>query len=214
MEAVVGAAALVAVDFRPVVVEILAAAAPQAIGEMNMHNPAQHPSQRSTLDRWLRHLSLDVRDAQRQLPATARQQLELSIAQSEARHLGELRVCVEASLNPSQLWAGITPRQRAIELFGQLGVWDTEHNNGVLIYLLLADRRIEVLADRGLMQKLDDADHWEKLVGQLTQQLAQNNMQQGLQAAIEQIGALLHKHYPLVKGQLNGNELPDSIVLI
>ena len=192
----------------------LAAAAPQAIGEMNMHNPAHPPSQRSTLGRWLRHLSLDVRDAQRQLPVTARQQLELSIAQSEARHLGELRVCVEASLSPSQLWAGITPRQRAIELFGQLGVWDTEHNNGVLIYLLLADRRIEVLADRGLMQKLDDADHWEKLVGQLTQQLAQNNMQQGLQAAIEQIGALLHKHYPLVKGQLNGNELPDSIVLI
>ena len=163
-----------------------------------MHNKAHHTSQPSTLGRWLRHLSLDVRDAQRQLPATARQQLEQSIAQSEAR----------------QLWAGVTPRQRAIELFGQLGVWDTEHNNGVLIYLLLADRRIEVLADRGLMQKLDDADHWEKLVGQLTLQLAQNNMQQGLQVAIEQIGALLHKHYPLVKGQLNGNELPDSIVLI
>ena len=195
-------------------VEILAAAVPLAIGEMNMHNPAQHPSQRSTLGRWLRHLSLDVRDAQRQLPATARQQLELSITQSEARHLGELRVCVEASLSASQLWAGITPRQRAIELFGQLGVWDTEHNNGVLIYLLLADRRIEVLADRGLMQKLDDADHWEKLVGQLSQHLTQSNMQQGLQTAIEHIGALLQKHYPLLKGQINANELPDSIVLI
>ena len=194
--------------------ETLAEAVPLAIGEMNMLNPAQHPSQPSTLGRWLRHLSLDVRDAQRQLPATARQQLEQSIAQSEARHLGELRICVEASLSPGQLWAGVTPRQRAIELFGQLGVWDTEHNNGVLIYLLLADRRIEVLADRGLMQKLDDADHWEKLVGQLTQQLAQSNMQQGLQTAVEQIGALLQKHYPLVKGQLNTNELPDSIVLI
>lgn len=177
-----------------------------------MHTPTHQAP--SPLTRWFKHLSLDVSNTRRLLPAAARQRLEQSIRASESRHLGELRVCVEASLSPAQLWRGVTPRQRAVELFSQLGVWDTEHNNGVLIYLLLADRRIEVLADRGLMQKLDDADHWEKLVGQLSQHLTQSNMQQGLQTAIEHIGALLQKHYPLLKGQINANELPDSIVLI
>ncbi len=170
--------------------------------------------QRSPLSRWLKHLSLDVRDAQRRLPAAARQRLEQCIRASEARHLGELRVCVEASLSPSQLWHGVTPHQRAVELFSQLGVWDTEHNNGVLIYLLLADRRIEVLADRGLMRQIEQADHWEQLVGQLSAHLAQQNMEQGLKTAIEQVGALLQKHYPLSADRHNPNELSDSIVLL
>ena len=174
----------------------------------------QHPKHTRSIKQWLSHLSLDVRDARRQLPEAARLRLEERIRASEARHLGELRVCVEASLNPAQLWRGVTPRGRAIELFGHLRVWDTEHNNGVLIYLLLAERRIEVLADRGLMHKLDDADQWEKLVAQLSDHLAQHNLEAGLQAAIDQIGQLLQRHYPLRQGQSNPNELPDSIVLI
>lgn len=160
------------------------------------------------------HLSLDVGDARRQLPEAARLRLEARVQASEARHLGELRVCIEASLSPSQLWQGVTARQRAVELFSHLRVWDTEHNNGVLIYLLLAEHRIEVLADRGLMHKLDEQDHWEKLVAQLSGQLQQQGLEAGLQTAIDQIGQLLQRHYPLVKGQANPNELPDSIVLL
>lgn len=174
----------------------------------------QHPKHTRSVKHWLRHLSLDVRDARRQLPEAARLRLEERIRASEARHLGELRVCVEASLSPAQLWRGLTPRGRAVELFGHLRVWDTEHNNGVLIYLLLAEHRIEVLADRGLMHRLNDADHWEKLVGQLSADLGQGNLETGLQAAIDQIGQLLQRHYPLRKGQSNPNELPDGIVLI
>lgn len=177
-----------------------------------MHTPTHQAP--SPLTRWFKHLSLDVSNTRRLLPAAARQRLEQSIRASESRHLGELRVCVEASLSPAQLWRGVTPRQRAVELFSQLGVWDTEHNNGVLIYLLLADRRIEVLADRGLMHHLEQIDHWERLVGQLSAHLAQHNMEQGLQTAIEQVGALLHKHYPLRTNRHNPNELSDSIVLL
>ncbi|HET8695342.1 MAG TPA: TPM domain-containing protein [Aquabacterium sp.] len=175
----------------------------------------QHQSDsRSGLARWLRHLATDVSDARRLLPEAACQRLETCVRSSEARHLGELRVCVEASLTPYQLWCGVTARQRAVELFSQLRVWDTEHNNGVLIYLLLSDRRIEVLADRGLMHKLDGSDHWEQLVASLSDHLGRHQMEQGLQHAIEQIGALLQRHYPVLKGQRNANELPDGIVLI
>ncbi|MDE2594327.1 MAG: TPM domain-containing protein, partial [Burkholderiales bacterium] len=122
--------------------------------------------------------------------------------------------CIEAALPLGHLWRGVTARQRALEIFSELRVWDTEHNNGVLIYLLLAEHRIEVLADRGLMHKLNDADHWEKLVGQLSANLGQGGLEAGLQTAIDQIGQLLQRHYPLLKGQANPNELPDSIVLI
>lgn len=162
---------------------------------------------------WLRHLWLDVADSQRQLPSEALRRLEAAVHASEARHLGELRICVEAGLSPPRLWRGQSPRQRAIECFGLLRVWDTEHNNGVLIHLLLADRRIEVVADRGLSQRVPP-ETWQSLADQLGQALAKGEVEAGLQQAITQVGELLQAHFPARANAANPNELPDAIVLI
>jgi len=161
----------------------------------------------------LRHLWLDAADSRRQLPGDALQRLETTVRASEARHLGELRICVEAGLSLSRLWRGQSPRQRAIECFGLLRVWDTEHNNGVLIHLLLADRRIEVVADRGLSQRVPP-ETWQSLADHLGQALANGQIEAGLQQAIAHVGDLLHAHFPAPAHAPNPNELPDAIVLI
>ena len=106
------------------------------------------------LTRWIRHLWLDATDARKWLSDDGLQRLEKAVQDSEARHMGELRLCVEAGLPVAALWHGTSSRDRAVSLFSHLRVWDTEHNNGVLIYLLLAERRIEILADRGLHEKV------------------------------------------------------------
>ncbi len=165
------------------------------------------------LSTWLRHLWLDAADSRRQLPGDALQRLEAQVRASEARHLGELRICVEAGLGLPQLWRAQSPRQRAIECFGLLRVWDTEHNNGVLIHLLLADRRIEVVADRGLSQRVPP-ETWQAMADRLGQALAQGQVEAGLQQAIAQVGDLLHAHFPAPAHAPNPNELPDAIVLI
>ncbi len=162
---------------------------------------------------WLRHLWLDAADSSRHLPDAALHRLEAAVRASEARHLGELRICVEAGLSLPRLWRGQSPRQRAIECFGLLRVWDTEHNNGVLIHLLLADRRIEVVADRGLSQRVPP-ETWQSLTDQLGQALARGEVEAGLQQAIAQVGELLHSHFPARANMANPNELPDAIVLI
>ena len=106
------------------------------------------------LKRTLKHRWLDASAAERLIPAAMRQRLQQRVAASEQRHSGEIRLCIEAGLPLSYLWRpASTPhitRQRALTLFGKLRVWDTANNNGVLIYLLLAERSIELVADRGL----------------------------------------------------------------
>lgn len=164
------------------------------------------------LTSWLRHLWLDAADSRRQLPADAVKRLETAVRASEARHLGELRICVESSLNLPRLWRGQAPRERAIECFGELRVWDTAHNNGVLIHLLLADRRIEVVADRGLSERVPPST-WQALADQLGEALARGQVEAGLADAIARVGELLHIHFPAAAGAHNPNELPDSIVL-
>lgn len=162
--------------------------------------------------RWWRHLWLDADDARRLLTPAGLQRLERTVQASEARHLGELRLCVEAGLGPRALWRGIDARQRAIALFGELRVWDTELNNGVLIYLLLAERRIEILADRGLHQRTP-AETWSTLAAQLGQALQAGQFEAGLTQAVEAVGALLQAQYPADARTPNPNELPDAVVL-
>ncbi|MFT3856044.1 MAG: TPM domain-containing protein [Aquabacterium sp.] len=165
------------------------------------------------LTRWMRHLWLDADDARRTLTPAGLQRLEALVAQSEARHLGELRLCVEAGLPAAALWRGVDARQRAVAVFGDLRVWDTEHNNGVLIYLLLADRRIEILADRGLRERVP-ATTWQAMVERLGQQLSQGDFETGLAAAIHDVERLLKQFFPAATHQRNPNELPDAVVLI
>ena len=163
--------------------------------------------------RALRHLWLDAADARRLLPTEACARLEAAVQASEARHLGELRLCVEAGLPWGALRQGLDARQRALELFSTLRVWDTAHNNGVLIYLLLADQRIEVVADRGVSAHVT-TETWQALADRLGTALRQGQPEPGLLAAIEQGSALLRQHHPNPQGAPRTNELPDAVVLI
>ena len=167
------------------------------------------------MQRWLRilkHRWLDETDTARALGPAALERLEQRVAQSETRHSGEIRLCVEAGLPLSYLWRNATPRQRAITLFGKLRVWDTEHNNGVLIYLLLAEHAIEIVADRGLTRVVPQAD-WDTLVAGMREAFRAGRYEAGLAEAVDRVDALLQQHFALAEGQANPNELPDRAEL-
>src|SRR5450631_1750393 len=107
--------------------------------------------------RLLKHRRFDEGDTKRALGEGALQRIETRVAASEARHSGQIRVCIEAGLPLSYLRRGASARERAVAMFGKLRVWDTEHNNGVLIYMLLAEHAIEIVADRGIDARVDAA---------------------------------------------------------
>jgi uncharacterized membrane protein len=165
------------------------------------------------LTRLLKHRLWDEADARRALPAAALDRLQAQVTASEARHSGEIRVCVEAGLPLSYLWRNAPARQRAISMFGKLRVWDTEHNNGVLIYLLLAEHRIEVVADRGLNARAAPVT-WTAMVESLSSALRSGSFEAGLSAAIQTADELLVAHFPLAEGVKRLNELPDAVVLL
>ena len=164
------------------------------------------------ISRLIQHRWFDDRHLRRALDADALRRLEARVALSESLHSGEIRLCVEAGLPLSYLWQDLGARDRAVTLFAKLRVWDTEHNNGVLIYLLLAERAIEVVADRGLMRHVD-ATQWQALVQRMRDDFRAGHIEQGLAQAVDSIGALLAQHFPLVDGAGNPNELPDRVDL-
>jgi uncharacterized membrane protein len=161
------------------------------------------------LARIVRHRWLDETDTARAVGAAALQRLEARVAASERRHSGEIRLCVESGLPLSYLWRDAKPRERAVTMFGKLRVWDTEHNNGVLIYLLLAERAIEIVADRGLNRHVGAAQ-WRTIVDGMRGEFRAGRFEQGLAQAIDAVDALLARHFPLAEGQANPNELPDA----
>jgi uncharacterized membrane protein YgcG len=164
------------------------------------------------MNRWLRilkHRWTDETDAARALGPEALLRLEQRVAMSERRHSGEIRLCVEAGLPLSYLWRDATPRQRAVTMFGKLRVWDTEQNNGVLIYLLLAEHAIEVVADRGLARAVPP-ETWQQLVAGMREAFRAGRFEDGLAQAVDRVDALLVAHFPLAAGQANPNELPDA----
>jgi len=162
----------------------------------------------SKLLRILKHRWLDERDTHRALGKGTLARLEALVKSSERSHSGEIRLCVEAGLPMSYLWQNRSPRERAIAMFGKLRVWDTEANNGVLIYLLLADHAIEIVADRGLARHVPP-EHWRAIVAGMGQAFRDGQYEQGLVAAIAAVDAMLARHFPLAAGQANPNELPD-----
>ncbi len=159
--------------------------------------------------RILKHRWLDDRDALRALGADALERLARRVEASERRHTGEIRVCVEAGLPFSYLWRGATARERAVQMFGKLRVWDTEHNNGVLIYLLLAEHRIEIIADRGLARRVPQST-WDDIVQGMSGAFRAGRFEEGLNAAVDAVTALLVQHFPAAAGAANPNELPDA----
>jgi uncharacterized membrane protein YgcG len=159
--------------------------------------------------RILKHRWLDETDTQRALGTEAVERLRRHVAASERRHSGEIRICVEAGLPLSYLWRGLTARDRAITMFGKLRVWDTEANNGVLIYLLLAEHAIEIVADRGLNRHVS-AEQWRAIVDGMRAEFRARRYEPGLQAAVRAVDELLQRHFPLGDGAANPNELPDT----
>jgi uncharacterized membrane protein len=162
--------------------------------------------------RLLRHRWLDEGDTRKAVPVDLAERLARRVAASERRHSGEVRIYVEAGLPTSYLLREASPRERAVALFGKLRVWDTEHNNGVLIYLLLAEHAIEIVADRGLSQRVDPGE-WQQIVHRMGDAFKRGQFEDGLTQALEEVSALLVAHVPLAPGEANPNELPDGPVL-
>ena len=175
------------------------------------------------LNVFLRHLWFDESDTRRAIPADLLKRLAERVAASEQRHSGEIRVCIEAALPTSYLWrlnrdntlAALT-RQRAVMMFGKLRVWDTEHNNGVLIYLLLAEHAIEIVADRGLSAHVSAAQ-WQGMVANMSAAFKAGRYEDGLTEAMAETSAVLVRHFAVdasPNGPANPNELPDNPMLL
>ncbi|MEO7241431.1 MAG: TPM domain-containing protein [Variovorax sp.] len=166
------------------------------------------------LARLWRHRWFGRADVRKVLPEASLNRLAGRIAASEQRHSGQIRICVEAALPDSYLWRSATPRQRALTLFGKLRVWDTEHNNGVLIYLMLADRAVEIIADRGIDHHVTDTD-WAVMTARMSDSFKAGRFEDGLTQALEEVSALLMTHYVLDAEAPRGpNELPDAVVVL
>lgn len=163
--------------------------------------------------RWLRHRWTDRGDVRRALDEAALARLQARVAASEQRHRGEIRLAIEAGLPHSYLWKGLDARARAVTLFGKLRVWDTEENNGVLIYLLLADHAIEIVVDRGLARQAE-GPAWARIVERMREAFRAGRFEQGLEEAIDAVDSLQTRHFPRQAVGIDRNELPDSPIIL
>jgi uncharacterized membrane protein len=161
--------------------------------------------------RWLSHLFART-TANRHFPPAALDAIQHAIAASEHRHLGEICFAVEGGLPIGEIFAGRQPRERAQEVFARLRVWDTEHNTGVLVYILLADHAIEIVADRGIAAKVGQ-NEWAKICVLMQNDFVRGEYQSGALAGVAAITEILVQHFPS-HGQRNPDELPDRPVLL
>ena len=137
--------------------------------------------------------------------------IEQAIKAGEAVHSGQIRFVVEGALDGAPLFRNQSARERAIDIFSQLRIWDTAHNNGVLIYLLLADRDIEIVADRGINGKVG-TEGWEKICTLLENEFRAGLFEHGVIKGIEEVSRVLAQHFPKQPG--SKNELPDTPVVL
>ena len=176
----------------------LVAAVHRGVGEMK-------------LGRMLRHLTMPQWRAGQVLPRGALLQFERAIAEAESRHSGQIRFAVENALDLHALLRGESARERAIDVFAALRVWDTEHNNGVLIYLLLADHDVEIVADRGIHQRVGSRA-WEEVCREMEAAFREGRFGAGVLDGIARVSRYLEAHFPR---QASGtNELPDRPVVL
>ncbi|QSB03284.1 TPM domain-containing protein [Methylomonas sp. EFPC1] len=140
------------------------------------------------------------------------QAIEAAITESETSHLGEIRFVVESALEIGELLQGVTPRQRALEVFSQCRIWDTEHNTGVLIYLLFADRDVEIVADRGIHARVGEAV-WARICEQMEAQLRAGRFELGVIEGIALITAQLQQHFPALNKE-NPNEITNAPLVL
>jgi uncharacterized membrane protein len=165
----------------------------------------------SKAGRLWRHLVTDHWAARRAFPRSALKRIEEAIAAGERKHSGQLRFVVEAALPLHSVLRGELPRERALEVFGRLRIWDTEENCGVLVYLLLADRAVEIVADRGIHRRVGDRS-WQAICRRMEHAYRERKFEDGAVAGIEAISALLAEHFP--RTAPGANELPDTPLVI
>ena len=163
------------------------------------------------IQRIVRHLLVSDRQVKKAFPLSALNKIEQAIKASESAHVGEIRFAVEGALDGAPLYRGQSARERAIDLFSQLRVWDTQHNTGVLIYLLLADRDVEIVADRGI-DAVVGSQAWTEVCHQMEAAFKQSNFEGGVMSGVQAVTRHLVTHFP-ADGQ-NRNELPDTPVVL
>ena len=163
------------------------------------------------IKRIARHLLVTDGQVSRAFGRSTLNKIEAAIKASEAGHVGEIRFAVEGGLDGAPLFKGQSARERAIELFSQLRVWDTQQNTGVLIYLLLADRAVEIVADRGIHAKVDSQE-WSKVCRQMETAFRQSNFEGGVVSGVQAVTRHLKQHFP--SDSRDRNELPDKPVVL
>ena len=165
--------------------------------------------------RLIRHAAATHWRTRMLFPAATLDAIEEAIARVEKTHAGEIRFAVETGLTPLHILNGLSPRARALEVFASLSVWDTEYNNGVLIYVQLADRAVEIVADRGFKGRVGPAE-WEAVCRLMEEHFRAGRFQIGSIAGVDAIGNLLIRHFPPHKGPpaLSQNQLPDRPTLL
>jgi uncharacterized membrane protein len=163
------------------------------------------------MKRLLKHLLAGRWQTLRYFPPSTMRAIESAIQDSESTHMGELRFAVEAGLDWPDVIRGKTAHERALEVFSQLRIWDTEHNSGVLIYLLLADRRVEIIADRGINRRVGKTG-WEAICREMETAFKAGQFERGVLTGLARISVLLAEYFP-AHGD-NANELSDKPVVL
>jgi len=162
--------------------------------------------------RFVRHVLMSPLEARRSFPASTLDAIQREIAASEKRHRGEVCFVVEAELTSGQLWRDLAPRDRAREVFAANGVWNTEENNGVLVYVLLADRAVEIVADRGVDRKVS-AEEWRAIARVMEEHFRERRFEEGALAGVRAVTELLVRDFP-ADGGAERNELGDRPVMM
>lgn len=163
------------------------------------------------IERVLRHARSGTGSARKAFPPETLKAIADAITAGEQTHRGEVRLIVERALPVGAVWSRVSDRERALALFADYGIWDTEDNCGVLIYVNLADRKVEIVADRGIDRKID-ASTWQDVCRTMTEGYARGEFHESTLAAIEQVNVLLRQHFP--SDGARPNELPDQPLML
>ena len=157
------------------------------------------------------HLACDARDVRRLVPDESLRRIEQAVSEGERGHSAEIRIAIEASLPWHRVARRVEPRERALEVFSELRVWDTEGNNGVLIYVLMADRDVEIVADRAIAARVPQPE-WDAVCREMEDHFRAGRFAEGSEAGVAGIGRLLAGHFP--GGAGDRDEQPDRAVLL
>lgn len=163
------------------------------------------------LKRAWRHWRTTAAVGRRAFPSAALEKIGAAITAGEQRHRGELRLIVENAMPSDAIWSDMSNRQRAIALFAEYGVWDTEDNCGVLVYVNLAEHKVDIVVDRGIGRKIDAAT-WQDVCRAMTQGFARGEFERSTLAAVEHINTLLISQFPATGAR--ANELPDHPIVL